>query len=188
MRDLSLHLIDIIQNSVSAKASRVSVRLTAFKSNNKLILEIADNGVGMDEAFAKSVIDPFVTTRTTRKIGLGIPLLKASAERAGGSFDISSVRGNGTTLTASFEISNIDRLPLGDIAETVSNIVTASPDIDIDVTLSSDMGKFDFDTAEVKKQLGGVPINEFEVISWIKKYIDEGIKNTFGGVLNEIDS
>ncbi len=187
MRDLSLHLIDIIQNSVSAKASRVSVRLTAVTSNNRLILEIADNGVGMDEAFVKSVIDPFVTTRTSRKVGLGISLLKASAERAGGSFDISSVRGKGTTLTASFEISNIDRLPLGDISETVLNSIISNPEIDIEVVFSSVRDKFEFDTADVKKQLDGVPINEFEVVNWIRKYIDEGIKNTFGGVLNEVD-
>jgi hypothetical protein len=142
----------------------------------------------MDEEFVKNVTDPFVTTRTSRKVGLGIPLLKASSERAGGSFDISSVSGKGTVITATFKISNIDRLPIGDISETVSNIITATPDVNIDVTFSNDRGNiFDFDTAEIKKQLGDVPINEFDVISWIKEYIDEGIKNTFGGVLNEVD-
>jgi hypothetical protein len=188
MRDLSLHLIDIIQNSISAKASRILIKLEAVAADDRLTMVVADNGVGMDEDFVRHVADPFVTTRTSRKVGLGIPLLKASAERAEGSFGIKSQKGRGTEITASFRISNIDRLPIGDIAETVSNIITASPGVDIELKISNGTGStFEFDTADVKKQLGEVPINQFDVVRWIIIYINKGIKTTFGGVLNEVD-
>lgn len=188
MRDISLHLMDIIQNSVSAKASKIKVTITALFSKDNLIVEISDNGIGMDEEFLQKVTDPFVTTRTTRKIGLGVPLIKASAERADGNFQINSVKAQGTELKAEFKITHIDRLPLGDIAETFSSLILADPQIDYNLILKSDEQSFEFSSAEVKEKLGTVPITQYDVIAWIKEYIDEGIKITFGGVLDEIIS
>lgn len=186
MRDLSLHLIDIVQNSITAKAARIKIVISANKDNDELLMRIEDNGMGMDKELASRVSDPFVTTRTTRKVGLGIPLLKASAELAEGGLALSSEIGKGTTIEAWFKISSIDRIPLGDIAETVSDTIMANPNIELELILESGNGSFVFDTLNIKERLGGVPITEFEVIAWIKEYIKEGATNIFGGVLDEV--
>jgi len=188
MRDLSLHLLDIIQNSISAGADKITVSVYADDDADTLTVMIEDNGSGMDEKLLKQVTDPFITTRSTRKVGLGIPLLKASAQRASGDLTISSVKGEGTTLSAVFKISSIDRLPLGDVAETMVDVITAEPEITFRLKLKSKKDEFIFDSSEVKQKLGDVPITQHEVITWIKEYIDEGVKAIFGGVLNEIDS
>ncbi|MDP4091767.1 MAG: ATP-binding protein [Bacillota bacterium] len=188
MRDLSLHLLDILQNSISAKADNVSIELAVDTSTDKLALKIADNGIGMNEKLLKSVTDPFTTTRTSRKVGLGISLLKASAERAGGELMIQSSEGNGTTISANFSISNIDRLPLGDLTETICSIIAAYMEIEIDLTLINGSKTFQFSTIEIKKQISGIPINHYDVLEWIREFINEGITTIFGGVLNEIVS
>ena len=188
MKDLSLHLMDIIQNSITAKASLIKVNILAVPDIEDLLISIIDNGKGMDEDFVKKVIDPFVTTRTTRRVGLGIPLLKDSAEMAGGSLSIKSELGKGTEISATFKIKNIDRIPLGDIGETFSNLVLANPDIDFELLLKSDKETMDVSTKQIKEQLGEVPINTLEIVAWIKDYVNEGIKLVFGGVLDEITS
>lgn len=188
MRDLSLHIMDIIQNSVAAKASRICLGIAASKNADILEISISDNGVGMDREFANMISDPFVTTRKTRRVGLGIPLLKASAQMSSGDLFIESEKGKGTTLKASFKISHIDRPPLGDVAETITSVIVANPDIDLEIVLRSDEKHFNLHTGEIKQRLGEVPIAHYEVLSWIKEYINEGIKTTFGGVLDEIDS
>ena len=186
MRDLSLHLMDIIQNSISARASKIFVSLHSDTDSGELKMVITDDGVGMDDELLNRVTDPFTTSRTTRKVGLGIPLLKLSAELAGGKLDISSEKNKGTTLEASFSIAHIDRPPLGDISETMMNVVLAHPDIEFELKLRTDSETFTFNSFEVKGRLGEVPITNYEVLNWIREYIDEGIKITFGGVLDEI--
>lgn len=188
MRDLSLHLMDIIQNSISANATKITVSVNAESDRDELVISIEDNGVGMDEEMLSRVTDPFVTTRTTRKVGIGIPLFKASAQRASGDIEIKSVKGKGTVLKAGFRISHIDRLPLGDIAETMVSVVIARPDIEFELFLCSKGEEFNFNSFEVKDRLGDVPITEYNVINWIREYIDWGVKKIFGGVLHEIDS
>ncbi len=188
MRDISLHLMDIMQNSITAKASKVTIVIEAYSEYDSLLITVSDNGMGMGEELLSQVTNPFVTTRSTRKVGLGISLLRASAERAGGQIEISSKINEGTTLKASFEISNIDRIPLGDISQTIISMIAANPDKDFELLLESSKGNFRVDTAEIKEKLGEVPVNNFEIITWIKEFIDEGIKITFGGVLNEINS
>jgi hypothetical protein len=180
--------MDIIQNSIVACGTRADIVIAACSKNNELKIIIADNGNGMDEEMLKRVTDPFITTRDTRKVGLGISLFKASAEQSGGYLSISSKKGFGTTLEAVFKIGNIDRPPLGDIADTVAGVLASNEDLHLILALSRDDEKFVFDTEEVKKMLDGVPINEFEVMKWIKGYINEGINVIFGGVLNEINS
>lgn len=188
MKDISLHLLDIIQNSVAAQADRIIVSLSVVSSEDKLVIEVEDNGRGMDEELLKSVISPFVTTRTTRKVGMGIPLLKDSARQAGGELKISSEKGKGTKLEASFIISHIDRIPLGDISGTITNLIAAEPDIQYVLILKNRKEEFTFDSLEIKKRLGEVQINEFAVLEWIHDYLEDGLKAIFGGVLNEVDS
>lgn len=186
MRDISLHLMDIVQNSVSAKASEICISLVADKEADLLTMKIADNGEGIEESLLKDITSPFATTRKTRKVGMGIPLLMASSNMAGGDLKIYSKRFEGTTLEAAFKISHIDRLPLGDIAETIVTLIMASPDIEFELAFRNKKDCFKFTTKEVKAQLKEVPITQFEVLNWIREYIKGGIKIIFGGVLNEI--
>lgn len=186
MRDISLHLMDIIQNSIKAKATEIRVKVVADAEKDVLTVEIYDNGVGMDETFLKQIRDPFVTTRTTRKVGLGIPMLEASAERSGGKLVIKSQKSRGTMVMASFIISHIDRLPLGDIPETIMSIIASNTKIDISLELSNMKDEFKFNISEIRQQLGSVPVDNLDVLAWIREYISEGINTIFGGVLNEI--
>ncbi|NLL04718.1 MAG: sensor histidine kinase [Clostridiaceae bacterium] len=186
MKDLSLHLMDIVQNSISAKADKVCVFLTADNEADLLTMIITDNGEGIEEHLLKDITSPFTTTRKTRKVGMGISLLMASSNMAGGDLKIYSKRFEGTTLEASFKISHIDRLPLGDIAETMVTLIMSSPDIEFELSVSNKKDCFKFTTMEVKEQLKEVPITQFEVLSWIRDYINSEIKIILGGVLNEI--
>ncbi|MBP5780230.1 MAG: ATP-binding protein, partial [Clostridia bacterium] len=129
---------------------------------------------------------PFTTSRTERKVGMGIPFFKLACEQTGGDFKITSESGKGTELRGRFVIDNIDRLPLGDIGETVGMLIYESPDLHYIVTLKTSEDEFVFDTDEVREQLEGTPINDFEIVQWIKEYINEGVLNIFGGVLDEI--
>lgn len=186
MRDLSLHLLDIVQNSISAGADKIDIKICADKANDRICIEINDNGAGMDESFLKEVLSPFSTSRKTRRVGLGIPLLEAACTRADGGLDITSVRFKGTSVKACFKISHIDRAPLGDVAQTMVNLIMGSPDIDYEMELDNIKESFRFSTAQIRQTLGEVPLVQYEVMMWIKEYIDEGIKNIFGGLLDEI--
>jgi len=186
MRDLSLHLMDIVQNSISAKADKIYISLTADKQADILIMIIADNGEGIEENFLKNITSPFTTTRKTRRVGMGISLLKASSNMAEGDLKIYSKKSEGTTLEASFKISHIDRLPLGDLAETMVTLIMANPDMEFELDLSNKKDCFKFKTIEVKEQIKDIPITQYEVLNWIREYINSGIKIIFGGVLNEI--
>lgn len=188
MRDLSLHILDIVQNSIKANASAVKVIISEEADSKHLILEIEDNGIGMDEDFLIKVEDPFTTSRTTRKIGLGIPLLKESALKCEGEFNIYSKRNTGTKVFATFLINHIDRLPIGDMGDTMITIISANSNIRFVLILKSSKGYIGIDTEEINMQLKGVSITEFDVLQWLKEYIDECINNIFGGVLNEVDS
>lgn len=188
MKDLSLHLLDIIQNSISARANSIDIRITADIMADKLSITVEDTGVGMEKEVLEQITNPFTTSRTTRKVGLGIPLFKASARMAEGELKVDSVKGFGTILEANFRISHIDRLPLGDIAGTITFLIVSEPEIRCRVFFSNMREDFVFDSFEIKKKLDGVPITRHEVLNWIREYIDEGIKAIFGGVLNEVDS
>ena len=183
MRDISLHLMDIIQNSIRAGASRVDTDVV-LGSDGKLVIRVTDDGCGMDEAMVKAVTNPFVTSRTTRKVGLGIPLLMQNAALSGGSVSVASVLGEGTTVTAVFDTASIDCLPLGDLAETFGALVMSNPDTP-DFTLrckSPSGGEMEFSTMEVRAALDGVPLNEPDVVAWIVSSIKEEITPLLGGI------
>lgn len=186
MKDISLHLMDIAQNSIAAGADRIKICIRTQGQPVKLVFEVKDNGKGMDAEFLKKAADPFKTSRTTRNVGLGLPLLKQSAELAGGELVINSEPLKGTTLEAFFVIGHIDRIPLGDIPETVKMLVMATPDISWLFEFSSGSNSVELDTDEIKKELGDVPITHTNVLDWIQNTIAEGIKLVFGGVLDEV--
>lgn len=188
MRDISLHVLDIMQNSTAAHATRIRVVLTTEAAEELLKVVIEDNGCGMDSKLLAGVTDPFTTTRTTRKVGLGIPLIKASAEQSGGSFTITSQKGVGTVVTARFGIDNIDRPTLGDLPGVITDMSAAYPAVEIQLLLKNGDRQFVFNSGEVRQTLGDVPLSEYEVVKWLREFISEGLKEIFGGVLSEIVS
>ncbi|MGI6184710.1 MAG: ATP-binding protein [Candidatus Fimadaptatus sp.] len=180
MEELSLHLLDLIQNSVKAGASLVEIIITEKAGLLTIILE--DNGCGMSEEFLQRVESPFTTTRTTRKVGLGIPLFKQAALMAGGDFSITSAPGKGTRIVATFQLDNIDRAPMGDLAGTMLQQVMStpvSPDYRLEYTVGED--SFEFDTRQIRELLGGVALDSPDVVIWMKDYLTEGIRELNGG-------
>lgn len=177
MKELSLNILDIAMNSVKAKADTVWVTLT--ETADTFTMCIADNGCGMKKDFLKTVTDPFSTTRTTRKVGMGIPFLLLAAEQTGGSFEITSKHeseypdSHGTVTTAVFNKNSIDFTPLGDIVSTVTTLIQGSPDIRWIFKHTLPEGEISLDTNELKEVLGGVPLDNAEVILWIKGYLEE---------------
>lgn len=179
MRELSLNILDIAQNSIKAGAKLVTIEIAA--EGNELLIAISDDGKGMDAEFVKRVIDPFTTTRTTRKVGMGIPLFKMGAEMAGGSFRIESEVGKGTIVTATYRVDNVDRNPLGDVAETVASLILGAPHVDYKLIYRVDGREFIFETSEFRELFGEVPLTEYDVIQYIKKHITEEITTVNGG-------
>ncbi len=188
MVDLSLHLMDVIQNSIDADSTHIEVSVEAEKSKNLLTVRVKDDGKGMSPETVKKAFDPFFTGKSSREVGLGIPLLVDTAAMAGGTVRIDSVQDTGTTTTATFELENISRKPLGDLAETMALSIMGCPDIEFHLILRNEESEFVFRTEEVRKQIGEVPINDFEIISFIEQMLDEQIISIFGGILNEIIS
>ncbi len=173
MKELSLHILDIVQNSIKANASLIEVIITESTKENTFEITIKDNGCGMDEETVKNVTNPFFTTRTTRKVGLGIPLLHESTNRCNGSFRIDSQVGVGTTLYCSFERNNIDRAPLGDISGTVMTIINSLMNCEFKYMHIVDDESFELSTINIKDVLGTNNLNSPEILLWIKEYVDE---------------
>lgn len=183
MRELSLNVLDVAQNSISAGASLVEIIISESTAENTMSIEIKDDGCGMDEETLLNVQDPFFTTRTTRKVGMGIPLFKMAAEMTGGSFRIDSAVGKGTCVKAVFRTDNVDFTPLGDIDSTVVMLITMNKQIDFAYTLKVDSGEFTLSTKQLKELLGDVPLDMPEVVMWIKDYLKEQTQIIRGGVI-----
>ena len=174
MKELSLNILDIAMNSVKAKAK--NIRILLLEEGNKLTLSIEDDGCGMNEEQVKSVMDPFFTTRTTRSVGMGIPLLKLAAEQTGGNIEITSSdkeENHGTKTTATFFTDNIDFTPLGDVISTVVTLIQGSPDTHWHYSHTGNGKEIDLDTAQLKAVLGDVPLDNPEVLCWIKESLEE---------------
>ena len=174
MKELSLHLLDIAQNSLSAGAHRVDLKVE--ERGATITLTVADDGRGMSPEFLASVTDPFTTTRTTRKVGLGLPLLRLAAEQTGGGMTVESRLGAGTRVTARFRSGHIDCPPLGDMAATVALLVQGLPDgVELTYTRQTPGGTFRLDTREIRAILGpAVPLSEPDVAQWVREYTAEG--------------
>ncbi len=171
--ELSLNVLDIAENSVVAGASLIGIYIDTDKKADTLTITIEDNGCGMSPEKLSRVTDPFYTTRTTRKVGLGLSFFKQAAEMTGGSFSITSEEGVGTTVTAVFGYSHIDRMPLGDINETLITLILCNPNIDFMFRHYEDGEGAELDTREIKAVLEDVPITEPDVISYIRTLLVE---------------
>ena len=175
MKELSLHILDIAKNSVKAKADLIEIIISENEEKNLLTIEINDNGCGMSKEFLEKVRDPFSTTRTTRKVGMGIPLFEAAAVQCGGYVDITSEEGVGTEFKVVFEYNHIDRAPLGDMPGTMQVLISGSPDIDFIYRHEKNGKVFNMDTRELRQVLGEVPLDTLDVLAWIDEFIREGL-------------
>lgn len=179
MKELSLHILDIVQNSIKAGASLIELYIVEKTNDNIFSIKIKDDGCGMDEETLKNVINPFFTTRTTRKVGLGIPLLQEAALRCNGKFNIESKKGVGTNLLCSFERNSIDRAPLGDISSTIMTIVNSLENCEFIFIHEFDEKSYDFSTIKIKEILEENDLRGSDILLWIKEYIEESTKELY---------
>lgn len=177
MKELSLNILDIAQNSIKADAAHLTIRLT--QRENWLTIEIADDGKGMSPDFAAEAANPFTTTRTTRKVGMGLPLFKMAAEQTGGTFSIESHQAqregdaHGTTVTATFDTAHVDCEPLGDITETILTLIQGNPDLSLTYVRQTEAGEQRLSTDEMREILGeDVPLNSPDVLAWARAFLN----------------
>ncbi len=175
MRELALHLLDIAENSLAAGAKNVTLTVEEDTQADRLRLSVQDDGKGMEASMAAAVVDPFVTSRVTRKVGLGIPLLKAAAEACNGGLTITSAVGQGTRLDCEFQHSHIDRMPLGDLAGTMLALVTTAPQVHWVYRHRVDAQEFVFDDQVIKETLGDVPLTEPEILGFVRGWLQLGV-------------
>ncbi len=183
MTELSLNVLDVANNSIRAGADLIEIKVQIQRELDKLTITIVDNGCGMTGEQLQRVEDPFFTTRTTRKIGLGVPFFKMAALNSEGTFHIESTVDIGTKVTAVFKLSHINRMPLGDMNSTLHTLITLNTHIDFVYTYIFDEKQFILDTREFRQILNDVPLNSPEISAYIKEYLDENQKETDGGYL-----
>lgn len=174
MKELSLNILDIAKNSVKAGATLIAI--TIDEADGWRTLTIKDDGCGMSPDFLANVTDPFTTTRTTRPVGMGLPLLKLAAEQTGGTLSITSSQGenHGTTVCATFRMDHLDCVPVGDYAGSVTALIQGSPEIDFEFHYRRSSGEIELSTAELRQILGDVPLNTPDVLQWIEGALNEG--------------
>jgi hypothetical protein len=166
-----------MENSVAAGATRIKIRVDEDIADNILTIKIEDNGKGMDKDTLDKALDPFYTTKKTRRVGLGLSMLAQATQESEGSFDIKSQPGKGTKITAKFVYDHIDRKPLGNMAETITTCIAGSgSQTDIIYRHSRGDQEFIFDTKDIKERLNGVAIDNPEIISFLKQQLEEGLK------------
>ncbi len=178
MKELSLNILDVAKNSVTAGATKIEILVE--ETEERITITITDNGCGMTPEFVQKVTDPFTTTRTTRKVGMGLPLMKMEAQMSGGDLSIESQVGKGTTVKSWFDPGNIDMPPLGDIISSVTTLIQGSPDIDFIFTHRTPTGEYTLDTGEIRQIMGDIPLSEPEVIAWLADYLRENESNIEG--------
>ncbi|WHE07836.1 ATP-binding protein [Thermoanaerobacterium thermosaccharolyticum] len=176
MKELSLYILDIAQNSLKAGAKNVKIELDIDHSKDLLTVIVDDDGCGMEKEFLQKVFDPFTTTRKERKVGLGLSLFKELAQQCGGDAKIESKKGIGTHVEGTFKISSVDLIPIGDIPSTIISLIISDSDVNISFVLKVDEKIFKFDTVEIKKVLDGVKISEPSVLKWLREYLIENLK------------
>ena len=181
MRELADNILDIAQNSISAGATLTTIGVSVSHEKNLVSLVFEDNGCGMPPEFVKAVTEPFTTTRKTRRVGLGLPLLNMTASMTGGEFSIESEVGKGTRVCVSFGLDHIDRPPLGDVAGSWFTLVFMNPDIDFLLIYEVDGERFEFDTRLVRETVAPIPLNEPEIAAWIRECISQEITQLHGG-------
>ncbi len=178
MKDIALHILDITENSVRAKATEI--RLTQISDNNGILeFHLTDNGCGIAPDMLATITDPFTTSRTTRKVGMGLSLLRQNVDRTNGSFQIQSELNVGTQLIFSFNTSHIDCLPVGDMAGVLSILITSNPQVLFTYKLTTPVSEFEISTHDITEQLDGLPLGMPEVVKFVKEYIAENYAAAF---------
>ena len=175
MTEIALHILDIVHNSIRANATRIQITISENAATNEYLISIADNGKGIPPEILATVTDPFTTSRKTRKVGMGLSLLKHSAEQTGGWLKISSQTGIGTSVNCCFGLAHLDRPPIGNIAMTIYQLLSAYPKIQFIYTHQTNSGEYIFDTAEVKEALGDVPVTMPDVRNYLLEMINENL-------------
>lgn len=176
MEDLSLHILDVAENGLKAGARHIWIQIKEDLGADMLELEVQDDGSGMDAEMARRALDPFVTTRTTRRVGLGLALLQEAARMAGGDVELESLPGRGTRVRARFQHSHIDRKPLGDMGATLVGILLGGPQVDVVYRHTREEKSFFLDTRELRRELDPVPLTQPEVLEWIRGKVQEGLR------------
>ena len=168
-----MHVLDIAENSIAAGAKHLEIRVCESHREDRLSIEIIDNGRGMSEDTLRKATDPFFTTRTTRRVGLGLSLFEQAAKRAGGEFKIASSPGVGTKVTGVFQLSHVDRQPLGPMDQTLFALIVGNPQIELNYLHQADDSQVSFSTREIKAQLGDLPVNSPQGISAVRKSLEK---------------
>ena len=176
MEDLSLHILDIAENSIAAKADKIEIRISEDKKGDLLSVEIIDNGTGMDQETLEKAIDPFYTSKTVRRFGFGLSLLSEAAKAANGHFSMKSKKGEGTKIRADFQHSHIDRKPMGDMAQTIITLIMGNPEIDIIYVHKKNNHTESLDTRRIKTHLGDTPINSLGGMRVIREELGRMLK------------
>ncbi len=173
MEDLSLHILDIAENSVAAKADKIEIRISEDKEKDLLSIEVIDNGVGMDKKTLDRALNPFYTSKTVRRFGFGLSLLSEAAKAANGHLSVQSKKGEGTRIKADFQYSHIDRQPLGDIGQTILTLIIGNPEIDFIFRHKRNGQRYSLDTRKIKAQLNEMPINSLTGIKKIRENLEK---------------
>ncbi|HNQ17987.1 MAG TPA: ATP-binding protein [Smithellaceae bacterium] len=176
MLELAAHILDITENSIRAGAKLIKIKIDENKEKDILCIEIKDNGTGMTKEEIKKAIDPFYTTKKVRRVGLGLPLLANAAKRADGNLILKSARGKGTKITATFQLSHLDRQPMGNITTTLLVLIAGNSDIDFIYKHRHNDRQFVFDTRQIRKKIDDLPINHPEILRYIRNSIDQGLQ------------
>jgi len=177
MLELSLHILDIVENSTRAGAKSVQIDIIEDKRRDLLTIEIRDDGSGMSEDVLSKAMDPFFTTKTVRHVGLGLPMLAQAAEQTGGRLVVESKGGEGTSVVAEFKLSHIDRQPLGNIVSTLVTLVAGNTDIDFIYRHRRDDREYLLDTGSIRKEIGDLPMNHVKVLIFIKEHVQGGLQD-----------
>jgi anti-sigma regulatory factor (Ser/Thr protein kinase) len=175
MLELALHILDIAENSVRAGAKTVFLDITEDRMQDRLTIEIRDDGTGMDEATLKKAMDPFYTSKKVRRVGLGLPMLAEASERAGGSFAIESCEGMGTKVAVEFQLGHLDRQPLGDLTGALLALIAGNVGVDFVCRHECEGRLFTLDTRDVRSEIGDIPMNHVKVLKFIRQHIMEGL-------------
>ena len=175
MKDLSLHILDIVENAISAKAKRIDILVNEEPKEDRLVIEIKDDGIGMDEEVSQKAVDPFFTTRTSRRVGLGLSLMAQATQEAEGSLRIESELGKGTKVTATFQYHHIDRKPLGSMVETMTTLLVGNSELNLSYVHQKEGNSYILESRGLKERFKDRPFTDPEVIQWLRKHLKEGL-------------
>lgn len=175
MEDLSLHILDLVENAIAAKAKKIEISIQEAPKEDRLVIEIKDDGMGMDQEVSQKAIDPFFTTRSSRRVGLGLSLMAQAAQQAGGRLQIESELEKGTRVVAIFQYQHIDRKPLGDVVETMTTLFLGNPELEISYIHQKDGKSYGFSSQMLRERFKNQSLTHPEVIQWLRKHLREGL-------------